>query len=75
MTNPFHPGPGDTMTLVREGEVLETWPGSPSGEHSFTPAIRHVHAAIRGVEPPRHLAVDEAMGNAEAVEAILAAAR
>jgi len=75
MTNPFHPGPGDTMTLVREGEVLETWPGSPSGEHSFTPAIRHVHGAIRGVEPPRHLAVDEAMGNAEAIEAILAAAR
>ena len=74
LTNPFHPEAGDTMTLVREGEVLETWPGAPSGERSFTPAIRHVQRAIRGLEEPRHLAVDEAMGNAEAIAAMLASA-
>jgi predicted dehydrogenase len=74
LTNPFHPGDGDTMTLVRDGEVLETWPGAPSGERSFTPAIRHIQRAIRGLEPPRYLAVDDAMGNAEAIQALLAAA-
>jgi predicted dehydrogenase len=74
-TNPFHPGAGDTMTLLREGEVVETLPGAPSGERSFTPAIRHIHRVLRGLEEPRHLAVDEAMGNAKAIEAVLAAAR
>jgi predicted dehydrogenase len=75
MTNPFHPGAGDTMTLLREGEVLQTWPGMPTGERSFTPAIRHIHQVLRGLEAPRHLAADEAMGNAESIEAVLAAAR
>ena len=75
LTNPFHPEVVDTMTLLREGEVLQTWPGTPSGERSFTPAIRHIHEVLRGLEEPRHLAVDEAMGNAEAIEAALAAAR
>ncbi len=75
MTNPFHPEGGDTLTVVREGEVVETADAMPSGERSFTPAIRHIHRALRGLEEPRHLARDEAMGNAEAIEALLAAAR
>jgi predicted dehydrogenase len=75
MTNPFHPGAADTMELLRAGEVHQVWPGSPSGERSFTPAIRHIHQVLRELEAPRHLAVDEAMGNAEAIEAVLAAAR
>jgi predicted dehydrogenase len=75
LTNPFHPGTDDTMLLVREGQVVQTWPGTPSGERSFTPAIRHIHRVLRGDEAPRHLAADEAMGNAEAIEAVLAAAR
>jgi transposase-like protein len=62
------------MTLVREGAVIQTWPGAPSGERSFTAAIRHIHRALRGLEEPRHLAVDDAMGNAEAIDAVLAAA-
>jgi predicted dehydrogenase len=74
MTNPFHPEGGDTMTLVREGEVVEARPGAPSGERSFTAAIRHVNRAVRGIEAPRHLAVDEAMGNADAIDAVLATA-
>ena len=44
-------------------------------ERSFTPAIRHIHGVLRGHEAPRHLAVDEALGNARAIEALLAAAR
>jgi hypothetical protein len=46
----------------------------PSGERSFTPAIRHIHRVLRGEEEPRHLAVDEALGNARAVAAMLEAA-
>jgi predicted dehydrogenase len=72
MTNPFHPGPGDTRTIARGDEVREH-PAAPAGERSFTPAIRHIHGVLRGKEQPRHLAVDEAMGNATAIAALLAA--
>jgi len=74
MTNPFHPGADDTFELVSEGEVVERAPAVPTGERSFTAAIRHVHRVLRGEEEPAHLAVDEALGNATAIEAILAAA-
>jgi predicted dehydrogenase len=74
MTNPFHPEDGDTFTVITDsGE--ETQPAAPSGERSFTPAIRHIHRALRGLEPARHLAVDEAQGNADAVASLLRAAR
>ena len=63
MTGPFHPDADDELTVVRDGE-FETQPAPTSGEMSFTPAIRHIHRVIRGLEEPRHLAVDEAMGNA-----------
>jgi len=74
MTNPFHPGPGDTLTMVRDDETREH-PAAPAGERSFTPAIRHIHGVLRGREQPRHLAANEAMGNATAIAALLAAAR
>jgi predicted dehydrogenase len=74
MTNPFHPGPNDTITVANESGS-QTEPAMPSGERSFTPAIRHIHRVLRGLEEPRHLAVDEALGNAEAIAALLAAAR
>jgi predicted dehydrogenase len=74
MTHPFHPGPDDTITIVRD-EGAESHPAVPSGERSFTPAIRHIHRALRGVEAPRHLAIDDAMGNATAISALLEAAR
>lgn len=70
VTNPFHAGPGDTITVVRD-EHVETEPAPGAEERSFTAAIRHVHRAIRGLEAPRHVAVDEAMGNAEAIAAVL----
>ena len=73
MTNPFHARPGETVTIVRGDEVREQ-PAAPTGELSFTPAIRHIHDVLRGREQPRHLAVDEAMGNATAIAALLAAA-
>jgi predicted dehydrogenase len=74
LTGPFHPDADDELTIVRDG-VFETQPASTSGEMSFTPAIRHIHRVIRGMEEPRHLAVDEALGNARAIGALLGSAR
>jgi predicted dehydrogenase len=74
VTNPFHPGAGDTFAIVRDDDVGEQ-PAAPKDEPSFAPTIRHIHRVLRGLEPPRHLAVDEAMGNATAIAALLAAAR
>ena len=74
MTNPFHPGPADTITVLGPaGE--ESRPAAPGGERSFTPAVRHINRVVRGLEPARHLAVDEAMGNAEAIAWLLRSAR
>jgi predicted dehydrogenase len=75
ITNPFHPEATDTVELVRDGRVVSQEPAAPSGERSFTPAIRHIHRVLRGEEAPMHLAVDEALGNARAIEALLGAAR
>jgi predicted dehydrogenase len=74
MTNPFHPDLRDTLEIVHEGHIVSQEPAMPSGERSFTPAIRHIHRVLRGEEQPRHLAVDEALGNARAVAAMLDAA-
>jgi len=73
MTNPCHPGFGDTIEVVSGGE--RNVRPSAVDDHSFTAALRHVHAAIRGEEPPRHLAVDDALGNATAIELLLGSAR
>jgi predicted dehydrogenase len=74
MTGPFHPDPEDEIAIVRDGKT-ERQPATTSGEMSFTPAIRHIHRVVRGLEEPRHLAVDEAMGNAKAIAALLDSAR
>ena len=74
MTNPFHPERGDTFTVVRDDRI-DTHPAAPSGESSFTPALRHIHKVLRGEESPRHLAVDEALGNATAIASLLETAR
>jgi predicted dehydrogenase len=74
MTGPFHPGSEDEVVVVRDGKT-DVQPATTSGEMSFTPAIRHIHRVVRGVEEPRHLAVEEAMGNASAIASLLDAAR
>ena len=74
MTGPFHPDADDEMVVIRDGQ-MERQPATTTGEMSFTPAIRHIHRVIRGLEEPRHLAVDEAMGNATAIAALLRCAR
>jgi predicted dehydrogenase len=73
MTGPFHPDADDEVTILRDGKV-DRQPANTSGQMSFTPAIRHIHRVVRGLEEPRHLAMDEASGNAKAIAALLGAA-
>ena len=75
MTNPFHPSDADTYTVIAEEGHEEAHVAAPAGLESFTPMIRHIHRVLRGVEDPRHLAVDDAMGNATAIASLLDAAR
>lgn len=74
ISNPFHPETHDTWSVLRGDDVSVT-PAVPDGVRSFTPAIRHIHRVLRGLEPPRHLAIDEAQGNADAIASMLRAAR
>jgi predicted dehydrogenase len=73
LTNAFHPEATDTIEVFAGDErhvekaATEEW--------SFTAAIRHVHAVLREEEPPTHLAVDEALGNAQAIELLTRTAR
>jgi predicted dehydrogenase len=74
LTNPFHPEPGDLLTLHRPGQdaVVER---PTTDAHSFTAALRHIHAVVRGEEPPRHLAVGSALPVATTLAALQQAAR
>jgi predicted dehydrogenase len=74
LSNPFHPQPDDVLTLHRPGhEVAVERPTTDA--HSFTAALRHIHAVLSGDEPPRHLAVDSALATATTLAALQQAAR
>jgi hypothetical protein len=74
LANPFHPEPDDVLTLHRPGEeaVVER---PTTDAHSFTAALRHIHAVVRGEEAPRQLAVDTALTTATTLAALQQAAR
>lgn len=71
VTNPFHPRAGDTVELVTPDrrETLLT----NDGTTAFQCAIEHIQAVVRGIEEPRHLAADDAIGNARALDLVRAA--
>lgn len=74
LTNPFHPRPADVLEIHRpDGEVIVEHP--TTDERSFTAALRHIHAVVRGEETPRHLAVDSAGTTARTLAALQDAAR
>jgi predicted dehydrogenase len=73
LSNPFHARPHDTMEVVTEDDTQTILAGSDAP--SFTPCIQHIHAVLRGQEEPRHLAVDEALGNSHAIEMVYQSAR
>jgi predicted dehydrogenase len=69
LTNPYHPGPGDTLTVVPEGE-------DPVVEHpttdarSFSAMLRHIHGSLAGDEAPRGLAAEVSAPTASVVDAL-----
>ena len=72
LTNPYHPRPLDTLVLHRPGSeaVVE----NPTADaHSFTAALRHIHAVLLGEEAPRHTAAESALSTARTVAALQAA--
>lgn len=68
LTNPFHPGAADTLVLHRGGEAIVEHPTTDA--HSFTAALRHIHAAVRGETAPAHLASQSALAVAELLDAL-----
>ena len=72
LTNPFHPGPGDTLTLHRPGRSRSS-EHPTTDEHSFTAALRHIHAALRGEAAPEQLARTRRWPRRATLEAVKAA--
>jgi predicted dehydrogenase len=71
LSNPFHASLTDTIEVITDDETHIIRAGT--SRPTFTPHIEHIHAALRGEEAPRHLAVDEAMGNARAIAMLYSA--
>lgn len=77
LSNPFHPGPGDRLEVLAAGAEARSYPAA-GDEPSFTAAIRHIQAAVRGEEAPRQLATEVSLASALALHdlhASMAAAR
>jgi predicted dehydrogenase len=71
LSNPFHPGPGDTLILRHGGQ--ETVERPTVDARSFTAALRHIHAVLREDEAPAHLAEESSLRTALAIEAVVQA--
>jgi predicted dehydrogenase len=67
ITNPFHPTPRDRFEVRVEGSEPAVHPGAGPNRESFTPAVRHIQAVVRGEEEPRLLAIDTSLGSAQAL--------
>jgi len=72
LTNPFHPTPADTLTVHRPRQEPVT-ENPTTDAHSFTAALRHIHAVLRGEAGPENLAQDSALATARTLEAVKAA--
>jgi D-xylose 1-dehydrogenase (NADP+, D-xylono-1,5-lactone-forming) len=72
ISNPFHPRAHDTVSLWTDGAQARQW--SPDPRTAFQCAVEHIHAVLRGDDSPRHLATTDSLGNARALDMILAAA-
>ena len=73
LSDPYHPGPDGTFTVFQAGKDAVSYP--PAGpEPSFTAAIRHIEAVLRGEEKPRSLAVDTSLPTAQGLHALREAA-
>ena len=74
LTNPFHPGPADTLTILAPN-------AEPAVEHpttdqrSFTAALRHIHAVLHGEAAPEHTAGELSLPAARVLEQLQRLAR
>ena len=66
LTNPFHPGRGDSYTVLTDGEPPRTLDAG-AAEPSFTGMIRHIQNVLRDGEAPRQLALDTSLASARAL--------
>lgn len=66
VTAPFSPRP-DHMVEIRSGETVtvERW---GTTKPNFTEALRHIHAALEGREPPRRTALQDSMATELALD-------
>ena len=65
--NPWHPRPGSRIEMRRAG-AEPTVEHPTTDAHSFTSALRHVHAVLTEGATPEHLAADAALPVARALE-------
>lgn len=66
LSNPFHPGPGDTYQVISTGSEPRSF-AAATGEPSFTAALRHINAVLSGEEEPRLLATETSLATARAL--------
>lgn len=67
VTNPFHPSRGDQVTLLADAGSRPQVQTMNADEPSFTAAIRHIQAVVRGEQEPRMLAVQTSLATAQAL--------
>jgi len=67
LTNPFHPSPADTLTIKRPNADPVT-ERPTTDNRSFTAAIRHIQAVLRGEQAPAHTAAEYALPAARVLE-------
>jgi predicted dehydrogenase len=66
LTNAFHPGPADRFEVLAAGAEPRSYPAAGE-EPSFTAAVRHIQAVVRGEDAPRHLATENSLTAARAL--------
>jgi predicted dehydrogenase len=66
VSNPFHPGPGDSYQVIAPRGEPASHPAT-AGEASFTAAVRHINAVLAGEDEPRLLATGTALPTARAL--------
>jgi predicted dehydrogenase len=72
VTDAYHPTSAGSVEHWRGGSLAARYAGPPLP--SFAYALRHVHDVLRTGATPQHLAVDDAAGNARALDMVRAAA-
>lgn len=65
LSNPFHPRTQDTLEVRQADRTTIERPTRT--DLSFTDAIRHIQAVLRGAEEPRHLATQDSLATAKAL--------